>query len=106
MAERKAKLLAELNALKSSKATAILGAIPTNIDPLMELKSDTKVHAQVVAPSISGLAIAGSVRSIAGGVCHSLGDQSLGTSGEEINPFLQLDIDSMTIKTMKEEPPG
>jgi len=103
MAERKAKLLAELNALKSSKATAILGAIPTNIDPLMELKSDTEVHAQVVAPSISGLAIAGSVRSIAGGVCHSLGDQSLGTSGEEINPFLQLDIDSITIKTMKDE---
>jgi len=27
----------------------------------------------------------------------------LGTLGEEINPFLQLDIDSMTIKTMTEE---
>jgi hypothetical protein len=27
----------------------------------------------------------------------------LGTSGEEINPFLQLDVDSMTIKTMNEE---
>lgn len=79
------------------------GTPSTNIDPLMELKSDTEVHAQVVVPSTSGLAIAGSVRSLSGGVCHSLGDQSLGTSGEEINPFLQLDVDSMTIKTMKEE---
>ena len=69
----------------------------------MELKSDTKVHAQVVAPSTTGLAIAGSMRSLSGGVCHSLGDQSLGTSGEEINPFLQLDVDSITIKTMNEE---
>jgi len=55
--------------MESSKATAMvpttLGAIPTNIDPLMELKSDTEVHAQVVvAPSTSGLAIAGSMRSL------------------------------------------
>jgi hypothetical protein len=75
----------------------------TNLDFLMGLKSDTKVQAKAVVPSTSGLAIAGSMHSLSGGVCHSLGDQSLGTLVEEINPFLNFDVDAMTVKTMKDE---
>ncbi len=79
---------------------------PMDDSTLNELGDDTathKVQAKVVVSSTSGLAIAGSMHSLTGGVCLSLGDQSLGTSVEEINPFFQLDVDTMTVKTMKDE---
>ena len=91
------------NSKTTVKVPTNLGAIPTSLDSLMELKSDTKVQAKVIAPSTSDLAIAGSMHSFSGDVCHSLGDQSLGALVEEINPFFQLDVDTMTVKTMKEE---
>ena len=65
--------------------------------------STHKVQAKVVVPSTSGLAKSGSMHSLSGSVCHSIDDQFLGTSVEEINPFFQLDVDTMTVKTMREE---
>jgi hypothetical protein len=95
LADRKAQLFAEMDALESFNSIAMV--------PTRGLKSDAEVHAQVVAPSTTGLAIAGSMYSLSGGVCHSLGDQSLGTLGDEIDPFFQLDVDSLTIMAIKEE---
>ena len=76
LADRKAQLFAEMDAFESSNSIAMV--------PTRGLKSDAEVHAQVVAPSTTGLAIAGSMYSLSGGVCHSLGDQSLGTLGDEM----------------------
>jgi hypothetical protein len=78
---------------------------PVGADPLIkQSKSNTtKVHVKFIAPRTTGLVIAGIMHSLSGGVCHSLGDQSLGTSVEEINLFFQLDVDTMAVKIMKEE---
>jgi len=95
LADRKAQQNAEMDALESSNSIAM---VPTG-----GLKSDAEVHARVIAPSTTGLAIAGSTYSLSGGVCHSLGDQSLGTLGDEIDPFFQLDVDSLAIMAIKEE---
>ena len=54
---------------------------PVDQDPLMELKSDTKVYAKFIAPSISCFAMTGSMHSLSGGVLPQSWWSNLGKFG-------------------------
>lgn len=92
-----------INSKQTSKKHRSDGFQDSISQPLIDSNSTTQVQVKVFAHHTSGLAIAGSMHSLPGGVCHSIRDQSLGTLMEDIEPFIQLDVDTITVKTMHEE---
>ena len=92
-----------INSKQTSKKHRSDGFQDSISQPSIDSNSTTQVQVKVFAHHTSGLAIAGSMHSLPGGVCHSIGDQSLGTLMEDIDPFIQLDVDTITVKTMHEE---
>jgi hypothetical protein len=60
-------------------------------------------NANIIGRPTGGMADAGRKNSPLGGVCCSIGDKSLGTSEEAINPFAFPHVMLMKVKTLKIE---